>query len=187
NAFSRYPVEILRAEGFNLFAALNIGSVTATTLNGYDVAVLGDQTLTAAQVTMFTNWVNAGGTLIALRPSKNLAVLLGLTDASATLVDRYLRVNTATAEGAGIVGQTIQYHGTADRYTLNGATAVATLYSAANTATSNPAVTTRTVGANGGRAIAFTYDLARSIVYTRQGNPAWAGQERDGTAPRRSV
>jgi hypothetical protein len=28
--------------------------------------------------------------------------------------------------------------------------------------------------------------LARSIVYTRQGNPAWAGQERDGFPPMRS-
>ncbi len=38
-------------------------------------------------------------------------------------------------------------------------------------------MTLRTVGA--GQAAAFTYDLARSIVYTRQGNPAWAGSERD--------
>ena len=36
---------------------------------------------------------------------------------------------------------------------------------------------------NGGQAAAFTYDLARSVVYTRQGNPAWAGQERDGDRP----
>ena len=41
-------------------------------------------------------------------------------------------------------------------------------------------MTLRSVGANGGQAAAFTYDLARSVVYTRQGNPAWAGQERDG-------
>ena len=74
----------------------------------------------------------------------------------------------------------MQFHGTADRYTLNGATAVATLYSNATTATTNPAVTLRSVGTNGGQAAAFTYDLARSVVYTRQGNPAWAGQERDG-------
>ena len=38
----------------------------------------------------------------------------------------------------------------------------------------------RSVGANGGQAAAFTFDLDRSIVYTRQGNPAWAGQDRDG-------
>ncbi len=43
-------------------------------------------------------------------------------------------------------------------------------------------MTLRSVGANGGQAAAFTYDLARSVVYTRQGNPAWAGQSRDGQA-----
>ncbi|HYQ91373.1 MAG TPA: Ig-like domain-containing protein, partial [Candidatus Competibacteraceae bacterium] len=37
-----------------------------------------------------------------------------------------------------------------------------------------------------GQAAAFTYDLATSIVYTRQGNPAWATQERDGYEPIRS-
>ena len=64
-----------------------------------------------------------------------------------------------------------------------GRRALATLYSNATTATANPAVTLRTVGSNGGQAAAFTYDLARSVVYTRQGNPAWAGQERDGEHP----
>jgi hypothetical protein len=74
----------------------------------------------------------------------------------------------------------MQFHGTADRYTLSGATAIATLYSTASTATSNPAVTLKSVGSSGGEAAAFTYDLDRSIVYTRQGNPAFAGQDRDG-------
>ena len=40
-------------------------------------------------------------------------------------------------------------------------------------------MTLRSIGANGGQAAAFTFDLARSVVYTRQGNPAWAGQDRD--------
>ena len=95
-------------------------------------------------------------------------------------------VETASAPGAGIVADTIQFHGTADRYTLSGATSIAALFSDPTTATSNPAVTLRTVGPNGGQAAAFAYDLARSVVYTRQGNPAWAGQERDGVAPIRS-
>ena len=37
--------------------------------------------------------------------------------------------------------------------------------------------------AGAGQAAAFTYDLARSIIYTRQGNPAWSGQKRDGNIP----
>src|SRR5262249_5211969 len=90
---------------------------------------------------------------------------------------------TASNPGSGIVGQTIQFHGTADRYTLSGATSVATLYTSPVTATANPAVTLRSVGSAGGQAAAFTYDLARSVVFTRQGNPAWVGRGRAGASP----
>lgn len=83
------------------------------------------------------------------------------------------------------MNQTMQFHGTADRYSLGSASSLATLYSSPSNVTPNPAVTLRNVGSNGGQAAAFTYDLARSIVYTRQGNPSWAGQERDGIAPMR--
>jgi hypothetical protein len=187
--FTRYLGEILLAEGLNQYAIQEIGSVTAASLASYDVAILGDMSLTSGQVTMLTDWVNGGGNLIAMRPDVQLAGLLGLSAASGTLANGYLLVNTSAAPGQGIVGQTIQFHGTADRYTLNslnGATSVATLYSNAVTATSNPAVTLRSVGSSGGHAAAFTYDLARSVVQTRQGNPAWSGQERDGISPIRS-
>ena len=186
NPFTRYYAEILRAEGLNAFAVADVSTVSAATLTAYDVVILGEIPLTPAQVTMFGNWVAAGGNLIAMRPDKKLAGLLGLTDAASTLSNAYLLVNTSTAPGAGIVGETIQFHGTADHYGLSGATAVAMLYSSAIVPTSAPAVTLSNVGGLGGQAAAFTYDLARSIVYTRQGNPAWAGQERDGVTVIRS-
>jgi hypothetical protein len=186
NPFTKYYAEILRAEGLNAFTVSDITAVTAQSLAQYDVVILGEMPLSAAQVSTFSNWVTAGGNLIAMKPDKQLAALLGLTDAGATLSEGYLQINTATAPGAGLVGQTMQFHGTADRYTLNGASAISTLFSTASTSTSNPAVTVRSVGSAGGQAAAFTFDLARSIVYTRQGNPAWSGQERDGIAPIRS-
>ena len=186
NPFSKYYAEILRTEGLNAFAVADINAVTEVTLANYDVVLLGDFTLTPSQVSMFTTWVNGGGNLIAMHPASNLASLLGLTVESGTLDNAYLLVNTTTAPGKGIVGQTIQYHSSANRFALNDATSVATLYSNATTPTTNPAVTVRNVGSNGGQAAAFTFDLARSVVYTRQGNPAWAGQERDGQAPIRS-
>src|SRR5436190_612016 len=178
NPFSRYAVEILRAEGLNEFAAADISTVTPSMLDSYDVVVLGEMPVTADQVLMFTTWVTNGGTLIAFRPSTLLAPLLGLTPATGSLSDKYMLINTASGPGSGIVGQTIQYHGQASLYLLAGATSIATLYSNASNATIYPAVTTRDLGISGGRAIAFTYDLAKSIVYTRQGNPAWAGQKR---------
>ena len=183
NPFTTYYAEILRAEGVNAFATLDVNTVQDATLASYDVVLLGEMDLTPDQVSMFTTWVNNGGNLIAFRPDKELAPLLGLTDAGSTLANAYLLIDTTQQPGAGLVAQTIQYHGAADRYTLNGATSVAALYSNATTATTNPAVTLRSVGMQGGQAAAFTYDLARSVVYTRQGNPAWAGQERDGFGP----
>lgn len=190
NPFSRYTAEILRAEGLNEFAVQDITAVTAAVLNNYDVVVLGEMTVSAAQATMFTTWVNAGGVLIAFRPSANIRTLMGIAvvGGSPTLSNQYLLIATANGPGKGLVNQTIQFHGTADLYTLNAGTAsIATLYSNATTATTRPAVTTRNVGANGGKTIAFTYDLCRSIVYTRQGNPAWAGDDRDGNGVIRAI
>lgn len=114
---------------------------------------------------------------VAMRPDKQLAGLLGLTAGTDTLADGYLKIETTAAPGTGLTPDTIGFHGTADKYTLNGATAVATLYSDVAVPTTNPAVTLRTVGS--GQAAAFTYDLAKSVVQTRQGNIAWGGQQRD--------
>ena len=186
NPFSEYYTEILRAEGLNAFATSDIGTVTPAALAERDVVVLGEMPLTTSQVAMFSDWVTAGGNLIAMRPDKQLSGLLGLNDASATLSNAYLQVNTSSGPGAGIVGETIQFHGTADRYTLAGASSIATLYASGTTSTTSPAVTLRSIGNSGGQAAAFTYDLARSVVYTRQGNPAWSGQNRDGNGPIRS-
>ncbi len=184
--FSPFAAEVLRAEGLNEFATADLSTVTASVLNQYDVVLLGSTPLTATQVSMLADWVTAGGNLIAFRPDAQLATLLGLASATGTLTNAYLKVDTTTAPGAGITDQTIQFHGTADRYTLLGARAVATLYSDAATATTNPAVSLVSVGTSGGQAAAFTYDLPQSIVYTRQGNPAWENQERDTRAPIRS-
>jgi hypothetical protein len=186
NPFAEYFAEILLAEGLNEFTLTNLSSVSSAMLANYDVVLLGQMALSGSQVTTLSNWVNAGGNLIAMRPDKQLAGLLGLTDAGATLAERYLLVNTNNGPGAGIVGQPVQFHGTTDLYTATSAISLAQVYSNATTTSPYSAVTLRSVGPNGGQAAAFTFDLARSVVYTRQGNPAWSGQERDGMPPIRS-
>ena len=181
NPFSRYYGEILSAEGLNEYTVADVATVTPSVLGNYDVAILGDIPLTASQVTMLTDWATGGGNLIAMHPDKQLAGLLGLTPTASTLSNGYLLVDNSNGPGQGIVGQTIQYHGSADLYTVSGSTRLATLYSNATTPTTSPAVTLANAGT--GQAAAFTYDLARSIIYTRQGNPAWSGQKRDGSIP----
>lgn len=187
NPFSKYTTEILRAEGLNDFMALDITSIDAATLSGYDVAIIGEINISNDQAAMFADWVNAGGKLIAFKPDASLHSLLGITETGSQFSDGYILIDTASGKpGHGIVGETIQYHSAADLYILNGASAIATLYTDANTATSYPAVTVNNVGSNGGKAVAFAYDLSRSVVYTRQGNPDLAGIETDGQTPVRA-
>ena len=58
NPFSNYYAEILRAEGLNEFARPISRRSPHRPCTGYDVVILGQQTLTSAQVTMFSTWVN---------------------------------------------------------------------------------------------------------------------------------
>jgi hypothetical protein len=183
---SPYYTEILRTEGLNYYDTKDITQVDAATLANYKVAVLAEMSLSQPQVDTLTAWVNNGGNLIAMRPDSKLAGLLGLTSAGTTRANQYMLIDTASGPGEGIVSESMQFKGTADNYSLNGATAIATLYSNANTATSNPAVTTKSVGSNGGTAVAFTYDLAKSVIMMHQGNQSWVGQNRDGNSPARA-
>jgi hypothetical protein len=184
STFSNYYAEILRTEGLNEFAVADVSTLTAPLLASYDVVIVAQMTVPTTQVTVLTNWVNGGGNLIVMGPDASLAGVLGITPSGTTLSNGYLQVDTTVAPGNGIVGDTMQFHSPAKLFTTNGATRLATLYSTATVATSNPAVTLNASGL--GKAAAFAFDLATSVVYTRQGNPAWAAQERDSFAPVRS-
>jgi hypothetical protein len=154
NNFAQPYQEILRAEGFNSINAMDITQITSSMLTQYDAAILGEAPLTSAQATMLRDWVTAGGNLIATHPDKQLASLLGVTDASSAQ-SVYLPVNAAQEPGVSVIDQNIQYNGPADLYTLS---------SNPTPSTSDPAATLHSMGTNGGQVAAFNFDLARSIA-----------------------
>jgi hypothetical protein len=117
----------LRNEGLDEFAVTDISTAMPSVPAGHDVVLLAQMALTPAQVTTLTNWVVAGGRLLAMRPDSQPARLLGLTRTGSSLSSAYLLVVRAQGSGSGIVGETIQFPGTADCYTLAGATSLATL------------------------------------------------------------
>ncbi|HSX06719.1 MAG TPA: DUF4082 domain-containing protein [Candidatus Saccharimonadia bacterium] len=170
-----YCSAILQTKGISC-AATDTGNLTAASvLTPYHKLILADGAqLTSAQVSLVNTWVNGGGNFIAMRPADNLDSLLGIGAYANILPDAYIKIDNTQTPGQGIDGQTLQYHGVADEHALAGARAVATLYSDASTATTYPAVTTQTVGS--GTASAWMFDLARSTVYLREGNPGLAGQ-----------
>ena len=178
--FGAYTEQILRAEGFNEFQveSLSAPSLTVDYLRGCDVVILTETKLTSAQADLLNHYVNDGGNLIAFRPDKQLAPLFGISDTGSTIVDGYVRIERNNEIGKGLVSDTLQFHGESDRYEMKGADVVATLYKDAGTSAAQPAVVSHQFGK--GRAIAFTYNLPKSIVLTRQGNYRYAGLEKDG-------
>ena len=180
--FGRYLGEILLAEGISSFTVVPLGSLTAASLAGRDLVIVAETALTTAQAALITSYFNAGGQVLALRPAAQIAGLFGLGAPAGTLDSAYLRVITdaqvnGEAPGLGIAAETMQYHGAATLHNTVGWTVVlAQLYSDAATPTAFPAV----VGTPDGRAAAFTYDLARSVILTRQGDPTNINVDNDG-------
>ena len=175
NSFSDdYCDALLKTEGLPECAATDAGNLGSSfPLSGYRTVILADGTpLSSSQVSLISSWVTGGGMLIAMRPNDNLDPLLGIGRTAGTISDAYYKVDPAQLPG--IETQTMQYHGQADEHALTGATALATLFTGANTASSNPAITRNTVGS--GTAIAYLFDVSKSVLLTRDGNPALTGK-----------
>jgi hypothetical protein len=178
--FGEYTGEILKTQGFNSFDIISISDniLTLDYLKKYDIVILTETPLIDHQAELISNYVKGGGNLISFKPDKSISDIFGLIDKVDTLSEGYISIDTNTEIGKGLLKETLQFHGAADLYELGGATKLADLFADANKSTDLPAVCVNKFGK--GTSIAFTYNLPKNIVYTRQGNPGFAGIEKDG-------
>lgn len=214
NPYSGYYGEILKAEGLNLFHTVSEDQFNATELHRYAVVLLAVASLPQADTTALRSWVEDGGSLVAMRPDDEILEMLCLARSGTPLRRAYLRAEAGIETVSSFAGHPLQIHGEVDRQVPRagcettaaagnapgragtGADAsgpaaskgvapvtVAQLFKTPHEPLSAPAITQRRMGR--GTVIAYAFDLARSVVYTRQGNPDWANQDRDGSAPRR--
>jgi hypothetical protein len=135
--------------------------------------------LTGAEEQALRDYVKGGGLLVAMRPGADLADLFGirLIGTRPERLVQHFGIDARAPLAKGIVEQSLQYHGEATNYALDGAAALAYLYEDADTPSANPAVTVHRYGS--GSAVAFAFDLAKSVVLVRQGNPNWQDTEGD--------
>jgi hypothetical protein len=177
DSFGFYLGAILRAEGLNAFRTARLDALDPATLDPFATVILSAGPLEANDIELLEDYVRRGGNLIAMRPDPRLGPLLGVQFLGSTTTSGYLGTIPDHPVSQGIATQTLQFHGSADHVRPLSAEVIAQLYSDAATATNLPLITLNRVGK--GRAAAWTFDLARSIALTRQGNPAWANQDRD--------
>lgn len=193
NPFGCYLTEMLRGEGLLEFQVVDLAVLegdpgAASLLAAFDVVLLGEAVLDASFEQLLRDYVAGGGALVAMRPDADLDDLFGLSfqaERPEQVLQFYSVASDPELPGHGITPESIQYHGAADEYAMVGAEALAWLHDDLTTASAHPAATLFANGA--GRAAAFTFDLAKSIVLTRQGNPAWAGMDNDGFTGYRTI
>ena len=129
---------------------------------------------------MFASYVNGGGRLVAMRPSALLNGLLGITShPPGTTANGYLEV-VQSGPGAGLNAATLPIKGMATNYALaGGASVVGRLFSDNDSVTAFPAVHRFNNTAT------WSFDLARSVAFVRQGDPA--NHRSSGMADRKSA
>ena len=103
NRFSGYITEILDIEGYNWHEVLDLTKreLTAEVLSAYQVVILTHVDPSREVQDLLLSYVRDGGSLIALRPPREMAGELGLSSAAGTapagiglgqrtIVDRYI-------------------------------------------------------------------------------------------------
>ena len=180
NEFGTYTGELLKAEGFNEFSmdSLTSQKINESYLKQFDIIILAESKVSQAAKKMLSEFVKKGGNLIAFRPDPSFAQLFGITPAGRNVADGYITIDTSSNIGRSLTSKPIQFHGTADIYTVNKGNAIATLMAGRQSTDLFPAVVSNNYGK--GHCVAFLYNLPKSIVLSRQGNPLFAGIEKDG-------
>jgi len=178
--FGTYAAEILKTEGFNVFEmdSLSGKAMSASYLSRFDLVILAESGISDREASIIRKYVKNGGNMIAIRPDPVIADLFGIVPVYGTVDEGYINIDTSSVFGKGLTSRLLQFHGKAQKYILNGGTAIADMMPDKSASETFPAVVSNNFGK--GSALAFLYNLPESVVYTRQGNPFFAGIEKDG-------
>lgn len=194
--YASYYAEILKAEGLNLFHTVPEDHFDPAILGRYSLLILAGSALPPQKVHAIERWVRSGGSLVAIRPNSDLLALMCLKQEGSLRRTGYIKANPKLALSQAFAAHALQVHGDIDQLATMPACApsvqdanevasvqLAGLYETPDKPLGTSAIAMRRVGS--GTMTVFAFDLAQSIALTRQGNPDWADQDRDGVSPRR--
>lgn len=170
--------EILRVEGLPYAQVSDVAALDRAMLDRVAAVILLPGDVDRGAQDLLRDFVVAGGGLIAVQPGTSLLPLCGLEAAAGKTENGYLCARAGAAPATGIATGALQFHAPLLHTRAVEAEPIAWLCDAAGVATATPAVTMRRLGS--GAIVTWCYDLAASVVLTRQGDPALAGSESDG-------
>jgi hypothetical protein len=177
--FGAYTGEILKAEGFNEFITDSTKSkkISKSFLAQFDLIILTEHSDDRQLWNQLKKYIHGGGNLIAFLPDQAHSDLFGIEKMPGKIRRPYIAINTFSDEGKSLTNKRIQIHVIEEKFSLKTGKAVAWFCNKSDAEYEFPAVVTNSFGK--GQTTAFLYDLPRNIAYTRQGNPEFAGIEKD--------
>ncbi|MCB9118273.1 MAG: hypothetical protein H6640_00935 [Caldilineaceae bacterium] len=170
--------ELLRVEGLPYAQVIDVAALDRASMGAAAAIILLPGAIDHSTLELLRDFVMDGGGLVAVQPDTSLLALCGLEALPERTDHGYLCVRSSAASAAGIATGALQFHAPLIHTRAVEAEPVAWLCDAAGVATTIPAATVRRLGS--GMVVAWSYDLAESVVLTRQGDPALAGDENDG-------
>ena len=161
--FADYLAEILCTEGLPWFERVTSWSDVGSYVGKAEVLLVPPG---ASDRPVIEEWLAAGGSVIAMKPTPDVAELAGLKGPSTTASELPLDIGPPFECRFG------RAHGDVDLYAV--ADRVASTY-ASVICDGERFPAALAVEHGRGRLGVFTYDLPRSVALTRQGNPEWSG------------
>jgi len=158
--FAEYLGEILCTEGLPWFRPVGSWEEAASLAGRADVLLIPHGG--GADIPAVRAWLDAGGSVVAIRPPAEVCELAGLKPSDRTALELPLELEAPFDAG------TARAHGEVDLFEPGGATIHARVLCNGERF---PAAAGAPCGR--GRLVIFAYDLPRSIALTRQGNPDW--------------
>jgi len=178
--YSEYVGEMLKVEGLNCFTIAPVSNSTTEPgwLTRFDLVILPKSKLKAEELKRLSDFVNGGGHLIAFEPDERLFPIFGIRKLNDAAPAGYIRLLAQTEWMVGLLNNPLRIHAGSSSGKPIEAIVLASFTGETASVNEQAAIVLNKYGE--GEAIAFLYDLPRSIAATRQGNEALAAQETDG-------
>ncbi|MFN3525414.1 MAG: hypothetical protein ACK4YU_04940 [Paracoccus sp. (in: a-proteobacteria)] len=203
DAYGAFYRPILAAEGFSDVATIPVERLTPDSLEGRAVTILALDTAPPWLTALLSAWKDDGGLLIAMRPGRDMLPMMGLPAVtSGTIQGGRVTLSDAAPLTHQLTRGPITLHGSVDLFASPVADSHTASASQALVSEAQPHIielghlqdrhgvplpyaAAILVRSGQGVAVTFPFSMAETVALTRQGNPNWVNQDRDGSRPLR--
>jgi len=166
--FGHYLEEILLAEGFPYFRTINLKDIENINPQEYPLLIFSETEFSEKEAKCILSYVRSGGCIFLMKPNKEMRKALNL-EVKGEISDGYIYWKN---------GRPLQFHSRANIYPEKESLS-SLAYLKQKKEEKNISLGFFTLKLGRGKIGIFPFNLPKSILLTRQGNPAWKNSKGD--------